>query len=567
MVEHAEFPETPNRQDPQGPASTDYLTSAAEACASGDMVLGMHLYLAAYEKAASDPGVPDALAQRSLREAWHLACDLKERAMAEYIFEKLEPYLTSDEVSECAEQLQRLALDRLAEFGLSADDLDDMADMISQDILGNDGSVVHVEHIGTIPLRASGAQAEDGTAPRQVDVSAAAFDFSMATQEFDSASTPTIAEGEAPVQESTQETPVDNAAPKTISPAEAVAQSNANAPAPNMPKFDISLPAMTPPPGVPANGPVPGVREPLSYRTLVGYDEAINVMRDFGVGMQNDPAFLDFVGLLNYRHGLDRMPALDSILFRAPVREDAIRFVEATIGEIGLPALRMSMEENVQGMPVLCVTTQSDNHPRLNRANNRFVAPAILVIEDLDMWSLPVIPDNAEGFNGFMMANISRGIRDAIDMIRASVEDPDVYVLATSSVNGEVDPYFYDILEPLSVIDIGYPSDRERSDIWNELVRDHPSMRTLNRVDLMRYSQGMARYDIYMAAREAVEEAYKAGLISRTYKPVSAQNIFEKLAAFQPLESAEYLALEDKVVNDFKSDLEHLEDLIDGSWD
>ena len=70
-----------------------------------------------------------------------------------------------------------------------------------------------------------------------------------------------------------------------------------------------------------------------------------------------------------------------------------------------------------------------------------------------------------------------------------------------------------------------------------------------------------------IAARDALEEAYKLGLVTRRYQPVTAQNIFEKLAAFQPLDSAAYQALEDKVVNDFQSDLDHLEDLIDGTWE
>ena len=78
----------------------------------------MHLYLAAYEKATADPGVSDAIAFASLREAWDLACSLKERSMAEYVFEKLEPYLNGDEIARCAHQLQALALDPQALFML-----------------------------------------------------------------------------------------------------------------------------------------------------------------------------------------------------------------------------------------------------------------------------------------------------------------------------------------------------------------------------------------------------------------------------------------------------------------
>ena len=69
-------------------------------------------------------------------------------------------------------------------------------------------------------------------------------------------------------------------------------------------------------------------------------------------------------------------------------------------------------------------------------------------------------------------------------------------------------------------------------------------------------------YDMYMAAREAIEEAYKEGLMSRRYVPVTRENLFEKLAAYQPLDSEEYLALEEAVVKDFRADLEHIDDLL-----
>ena len=65
-----------------------------------------------------------------------------------------------------------------------------------------------------------------------------------------------------------------------------------------------------------------------------------------------------------------------------------------------------------------------------------------------------------------------------------------------------------------------------------------------------------------MAAREAIEEAYKIGLMTRRYHPVSRDNIFDKLAAYQPLDSSEYTELEDEVVRDFQSDLNHIDDLL-----
>ena len=162
------------------------------------------------------------------------------------------------------------------------------------------------------------------------------------------------------------------------------------------------------------------------------------------------------------------------------------------------------------------------------------------------------------------MASLSRGAREAISLIRSAVENPDVFVLASSSEAGEIDPFFFDLLEPLSVIDIDFPTVSERDDIWMEIAREHPSLRGIDRASLVRYSAQMPRYDMYMAAREAIEEAYKASLVARRYLPVTADNLYDKLAAYQPLDSDEYRALEEAVVNDFRRELEHLEDLLDG---
>ena len=98
--------------------------------------------------------------------------------------------------------------------------------------------------------------------------------------------------------------------------------------------------------------------------------------------------------------------------------------------------------------------------------------------------------------------------------------------------------------------------------MWMEIAREHPSLRGVNRSDLVRFSAGMPRFDMYMAAREAIEEAYKDGLVLRRYVPVTRENLFEKLAAYQPLDSEEYLALEEAVVRDFRADLDHIDDLL-----
>ena len=468
---------SPSQNDEHSNSSTEYLRLASQACASGDAVLGMHLYLAAFERAQHGEGsAVDEAALEGLKQAWQLACKLKERSIAEYAFERLEPYLSSDEAAACAEQLQSLALDKLEEYGLSREDLEDMTDMISQDFLGFDAArLMRVEHV-TEPSSACVAEA----APQAAQSAAA----DEGGEEGEKA--PSVSEVQKSLAEAIQACGDDADAHAVVS----------------------SL-------------------ENITYRELVGYDETVKLMRDFGVGMQHDERFQELVELLNARHGLDRMPASDALLFRSPAREDANRFMAATLGELGLPAIRMHMEENLQGMPVLCVMAQADRQPKLNAARNAFEGAGVLMLEDLDLWMSPM-------------------------------------VLASSSEAGEIDPFFFDLLEPLSVIDIDFPTVSERDDIWMEIAREHPSLRGIDRASLVRYSAQMPRYDMYMAAREAIEEAYKASLVARRYLPVTADNLYDKLAAYQPLDSDEYRALEEAVVNDFRRELEHLEDLLDG---
>lgn len=55
-------------------------------------------------------------------------------SLAEYIFEKLKPFVSAEELSRKADQLQDVALDRLEEFGFSREAIEDMAEMINDDL-------------------------------------------------------------------------------------------------------------------------------------------------------------------------------------------------------------------------------------------------------------------------------------------------------------------------------------------------------------------------------------------------------------------------------------------------
>ena len=561
MLEDKDANSSPSQNNEFDSSCAAYLRRAVKACAAGDEELGLHLYLAAYEKGTRENGGADADAAFALRKAWVLAVKLKERSLAEYIFEKLEPLMDPNELAVCAGQLQSMALEKLEEFGLSREELQEMTDMISQDFLGLGGParLMKVEHL-TLP---SASAAKRPARP--------AASSAEPKPEADAAPAPEAASDAAPVHD---DAPAASAEASSEAAGEPVESASASEPPADPAAADGSAALVTldAQPDDAAGkmaaeadeSAVISSLENITYKDLAGFDRTIKTMRDFGIGMQDDPEFQGLVTLLNYRHGLERMPAADSFLFRSPAREDAHRFMTATLGEIGLPAIRMHMEENLQGAPVLCVMAQADNHPRLNSARNAFEGPGVLMLEDLDLWEAPVV-DADDDLGGFVYATLSRGAREAINLIRSAVENPDVFVIASASDGRAIDGFFYDLLEPLTVVDIDYPDEGERRAIWLDILHDHPSMRGINLDDLVEFSTGMPRYDLYMAAREAIEDAYKTSLMHRNYVPVTTDNLFEKLAAYQPLDSKEYHALENAVVREFSRGLDgSIDDLLKG---
>lgn len=252
-----------------------YLNLAEEAVSQGDAVLGMHLYLAAFEQATKGSFEPDEAALEGLRRAWELACRTKERSLAEYIFERMEPYVDSQESMRCAEELQRLALDKLEEFGLSREDIEDMAEMISDDFLG----------------------LSSGSPQVKLESATGAFAPSLLR--------------------------LPKPKPKEEAGEEGARSDEAAE------RQQVATPSL----------------ERVTYQDLHGYHAAIATMRTLGIGMQKDEQYQSFVKMLNERHGIDRVSASSTYLFTCEAREDANQFMHATMGELGLPAVRMTMEE------------------------------------------------------------------------------------------------------------------------------------------------------------------------------------------------------------------------------
>lgn len=699
----------PQRSQDAEDTVVEYFSRAEQACKNGDAVGGMHLYLAAFGFATARSRVPNEKAITSLKRAWSIACNLRERPLAEYVFEKMVPYLSAAEESHCASELQSLAFDKLAELGLTRerlsqfasmatggeavvgpmklmhlgsfrmpsfpddlssidgiDELDQFLDEVAKESAGETpevGAVVAPEDevpesgapetpaeaspadetlVDEGPTVTDGAGAEkaaDGAVAEKtadgvlddlpifsqvatLDDLFPSISKGMASKPKDSVdeyfSEPSLQEkfeeafndvrglvdaeeaetGEGPgmgTREESEAGPGEEPAPGSevfnpqgsfeitdegislgpgfglrLPPEEVDEEASqfgqmVNSLNEMMANFEknngqrVVEPAVSndgssstrPRTGIVAPGELP---EGATFADLVGYDRAIEIMRTFGIGLRGDPDFLSLVEALNELHGIDNMPATDTILMRSVAREDANKFMEATANELGLPTVRMSMDETIQGALTLCLTMRADNPPKMDKTRTQFIEPTVLCLEDVDLWMAPMdfMGDDATPWP----QRLTRGAQEALRLIRSAVENPEVYVLATMSSFGEMDGFFCDVLTPFSIVEIEVPDDSEREEIWKSLMRSHPSLSNLRMRSLVEYSANLPRDDIYIAVREAIEEAYKQSLATRTYMPVTYDNLLEKLSAYQPLESEEYKHLEDEVAERLRSELD-----------
>lgn len=450
-----------------------YLERADRAWSGGDRSLAMHLYLAAFEKAREQGEQPAPGFVEGLRRAWEEACDQKERALASYVFEKLEPFQDEEESAESAKRLQELEVAGEGEQETADDDgrtaPDDMGDLAE-----------------ALTSRLSGLQALMG-----MPGSAAVAAF--------------------------------------------------------IPQLGAAKAALGDAAGEDAKGDGESAETGIGvdYGSLAGYGRAIDLMRPYGIGVARDAAFEEFLNDMRARHGIDAIPRTDTLLFRSESRDDANEFMLATAGEIGQDVVRMYMDETPQGFPVLCVMTSPGMKRPSRLARNGFEGPGVLMLEDIDLWEVPVPGDDMpEG----AVPQLSRGAREAVAFIQSAVENPQVTVLATAASGSRPQGFFATLLGPIAPIDIDLPDTAERTEIWQRQIDAHGSLDGLDVASLVAYTKGLSRFEIVEAARVAVEQAYRESIERRTFVPVSKDNVIDKIAAFQPFDSAEYRALEDAAV-------------------
>lgn len=522
----APFQDQNNRSN----SSQAYLQRAASAVNDGDIILGVHLYLAAYERALHESHIPSEEVIQGMSKAWDLAVSAKQRSLAEYIFEKLEPFWEPEEIVRHAEELQQLAFDKLEEYGFDREVVEDMADMVNQDLLDSANEVLcHFEE--------SAASVEKRTDSQQVESSNS--DESARDVPQDVSSEGTDQDGQA--------TKVNAVPIAPDSPlAAAFAQLGAMATSASQDAAEVEA-------------------QRFDYRNLVGFDEEIEFMGTLGIGRSNDPEFARFLEMLNTRHGLPGMPALGTLVFKSPAREDANCFMVATVGELGMPAIRMRLDRNAMGQVVLCVMASPDFKSRLSGlSRGGLETPTVVVIEDLDLWDLPLFDVSGDDAQSLASMQLSRGAREALALVQMALSSPEATVLISASEPEDIDPFFQDLIGPHRIIDIDLPDAKERRAIWRSEQAQHPSMRGLDVNQLVDFSRTLSRFEIYAISSEAVEEAYRESVAQGTFCAVPTDDILMRLSNFQPLESDEYQRMEDLAVESLRKSFSDFDDLLKG---
>ena len=498
-------------------SAEDFLRMARRAVEQAQPELAVHLYIAAYEQDLRQTKAGSATGLAALRKAWSLACSLKDHALAEHIFEKLEPSSSPEANAEYAHTLQNMALSRLEEFGLSEHDAAEITTVVA-----DENSIVDFFK----QLKASLAK-DSNEAKGKTSSTSSSHEGGLLIPP-----SPFRVAGQRATKEKSE---------KLASSGNAAQEQN---------KKGHVLPTND------ANE-----IHPISFKDLIGYDVAKEQMKSFGIGVAHDERFKSFLDMLARRHGISSLPVSEAMLFRASSREDATYFMHATVGELGLPAVRMYVDDSMQGAAMLCVMATEDFQSRSNIMRSGFDEPALLLLENIDLWADAFAigqEDNAAN----VLNQLAHGAREALVFIHMAVESPNITVLASCSQDGYPDAFIDDCLGSVTCINIDNPNREERAAVWKHTGVIYPSLRYLDVEDLVRVSEGMSRYDIYSAAREAVEQAYSESIAKRAYVPVTKSNIYDKIAAYQPLDSEPYAELESSVIEDFRKELEHIDDLL-----
>jgi hypothetical protein len=500
-------------------SATFYLEAAETALVSGQLRLAIHLFRAAFEVETAYGSLASGRVVDGLRKAWDLAIELGDRSIAESLFGDLAPHNNSEQNEQATMRLQTLALDQLEGMGITEDDLENIAGVISREILETDGE----DLLGSLKaaLEQLGMHTEDDK------------DDSSAQQAIQKIS------------------PTDSApsAHRSSSPGSSTKA--------GLVRIGRELRELND-----RNQEEAGQKR-LNYQVLAGYDRALRHMREFGFLSAADENHRAFIERSAAMHGVSRLSLDDTFLFFGPSREDISLFAHATAGEIGFPVLHVSVDLDSQGNGTIKLAGPFKrgffgSPPDLMD----MVTPCIVLIENIDhlqeMFTneQQAIRRSGGRLRG-MMSPGGRSMQTEITgYLRALRRKPGIITMATSQHTGILREPLRGLLEPIHEIEVAEPEQDERRDVLISFASEHPSFTELDVDRIARLSAGLSRNELVFAVHAAVESAYRESLRTGRYNQVTLSDVLVQFTPFIDHGSSVYQQVEDEVVAQFHHDLE-----------
>lgn len=499
--------------------SATFLLEAAEsALASGEPRLAVHLYRAAYERAAAKQPVVSGHIIAGLRKAWDIACEQGDRSTAESLFADLSAYNSPEQNEHDTMRLQALALDQLGVLGITEEDLEGMAHFISQEVENPDNLQLREMLKSTLEQLGLIADGQEAT---------------QAIQKRPSLEL---------IPSSEQINPTQDAQPKELL---------------DLGKIGRELRERY------QRDKENEQQGRIDYEMLAGFDSELAIMRSYGFLSAADSDYREFIAQSAAMHGVSLLALDEAFLFHGPSREDTGLFALATAGEIGFPLLRFSVDLDDQGNGTIKLTGPFrrgfiGGPPEMME----LATPCILLIENIDFLE-QMFASEREAFR--YQAGEHKGSRgvpmrsmqaEVTGYLRALSSKSDIFVIATSEHAGVLPESLGTILGPLQAIEIASPREDERRDVLVSFAAEHPSFAELDINEIARFSEGLSRHELVAAVHAAVELAYRESLKTGKYHKVSIGEVLIQIALFIDRETPLYQQVEDEAVAEFCRELD-----------
>lgn len=445
-----------------------FLDAAYEADDTNRTRVAVHLFMAAYELAKENGRIPSEEVVDGLRRAWTLSLENSDRVSAETIFGALAPFSTREQTKQRARELQKLTVKELESMGIPSERIEGMHRIYNPDAM----------------------------------IAGADPDFSSKINK--------VLSSEPKKRDSDS-----SGSPETPKP-----------PKPNHPVIDLSaLPIPKSPPPAPDRAPKPLDR--LDYSQLIGFDNAIKLMRVYGFDSAGDATYSEFAQRAAEFHGMSGVAFNEPFIFCGPSREDAYDFAEATAGELGFPLMVLHTRTDEEGIWTVKLSGPFRRGMFGMSDPLDVPVPCVFLLENFDILQ-DLVRASINGDYDDHAEFSDQGPRMAYELISyisTLVHKPGVHTMATADSDLVISAQFDSLFENAHRIRIEYPDAAERMAIWQEFASSHRSFETVDLAALTEFSVGISRHEMLAAALEAVRKAYQISLETQEARYVELSDV------------------------------------------